>query len=140
MSFPQETVVAAFHAFCFSVAWEGFKFPMVENLLLDPCFRSFHNWRPEHCILSDLPAGPRVVAASERAMFRMTLGMQTSAGASGKAAPPLVPFGLGADGHFAAASEFQTLGTPFEHDPLVDDDLLFAAGETASWYGLLRAE
>ena len=66
-------------------------------------------------------------------MFRMALGIQTGAGASGKAAPPLIPFGLGADGHFAAASAFQSLGTPFEQDPLVDDDLLCAASRSAAW-------
>lgn len=73
-------------------------------------------------------------------MFRMALGDQTGAGACGKAAPPLIPFGLGSDGHFAEASAYQSLlGTPFEQDPLVDD-LLFAASQSASLYGKLRTE
>ena len=53
---------------------------------------------------------------------------------------PGFPVGLGADGHFDAASAFQSLGTPFEQDPLVDDDLLFAASQSAAWYGRLRNE
>ena len=141
LPFSQESVVAAFQALCYSVSWAGFKFPMVEDLLLDPCFSSFHTWRSNNnSLLPGMPAGPRVVSLSERSMFRMTLGVQTGAGASGKAAPPLVPFGLGADGHFAAASEFRTLGTPFEHDPLVDDDLWFASEQTALHYGRARTE
>ena len=140
LPFSQESVVAAFQALCHSVSWAGFKFPMVEDLLLDPCFSSFHTWRATNSLLPGMPAGPRVVSLSERSMFRMTLGVQTGAGASGKAAPPLVPFGLGADGHFAAASKFRTLGTPFEHDPLVDDDLWFASEQTALHYGCARTE
>ena len=140
LTFPQESVVAAFQSLCFSISWTGFQFPMVEDLLLDPCFSSFRTWRSHNSLLPDMPAGPRVVSLAERSMFRMTLGVQTGAGASGKAAPPLVSFGLGADGHFAAASEFRTLGTPFEHDPLVDDDLWFAAEQTALHYGCARTE
>ena len=133
-------MVAAFQFLCFSISWTGFKFPMVEDLLLDPCFSSFRNWRCDNSLLPDMSAGPRVVSLSERSMFRVTLGVQVGAGASGKAAPPLVPFGLGADGHFAASSEFCTLGTPFEHDPLADDDLWFAAEQTALRCGCARAE
>ena len=140
ISFCQEEVVSAFQSRCFSVTWDKFKFPLIEDLLLDPCFTAFRNWRQEHCLHQGLPAGPRVVSQCERPMFRMALGVQTGAGASGKAAPPLIPFGLGADGHFHAASAFQSLGTPFEQDPLVDDDLLFAASQSAAWYGRLRAE
>ena len=140
ISFRQEEVVSAFQSRCFSVNWDKFKFPLIEDLLLDPCFLAFRNWRQEHCLHQGLPAGPRVVSQCERPMFRMALGVQTGAGASGKAAPPLIPFGLGADGHFDAASAFQSLGTPFEQDPLVDDDLLFAASQSAAWYGRLRAE
>ena len=132
LTFPHESVVAAFQSLCFSISWTGFKFPMVEDLLLDSCFSSFRNWRRDNCLLPDMPAGPRVVSLSERSMFRMTLGVQT--------APPLVPFGLGADGRFAALSEFCTLGTPFEHDPLADDDLWFAAEQTALHYGCARTE
>ena len=140
ISFRQEEVVSAFQSRCFSVNWDKFKFPLIEDLLLDPCFLAFRNWRQEHCLHQGLPAGPRVVSQCERPMFRMALGVQTGAGASGKAALPLIPFGLGADGHFDAASAFQSLGTPFEQDPLVDDDLLFAASQSAAWYGRLRAE
>ena len=89
LTFRQESVVTAFQSLCFSVSWTGFKFPMLEDLLLDPCFSSFHNWRCNNSLLPDMPAGPRVVSLSERSMFRMTLGVQTGAGASGKAAPPL---------------------------------------------------
>ena len=140
ISFHQEEVVSAFQSRCFSVNWDKFKFPFIEDLLLDPCFMAFRTWRQEHCLHHGLPAGPRVVSQCERPMFRMALGVQTGAGASGKAAPPLIPFGLGADGHFDAASAFQSLGTPFEQDPLVDDDLLFAASQSAAWYERLRAE
>lgn len=148
------TVVFAFQSRCSSVTWDDFKIPLIEDLLLDPRFASFRSWRQDHCLLHDFPAGPRasaillfevcrgntVVSLCERPMFRMALGDQIGAGACGKAAPPLIPFGLGSDGHFAEASAYQSLGTPFEQDPLVDDDLLFAASQSASLYGKLRTE
>jgi len=91
ISFRQEEVVSAFQSRCFSVNWDKFKFPLIEDLLLDPCFLAFRNWRQEHCLHQGLPAGPRVVSQCERPMFHMALGVQTGAGASGKAAPPLIP-------------------------------------------------
>lgn len=54
----------------------------------------------------------------------MRIGTQTGAAASAKAAPSLVPFWIrvGPDGHFIFAQHVQALGTPFELEPLVDDD------------------
>ena len=62
----------------------------------------------------------------------MSVGTQTGAASSGKAAPPLVPFGLGPDGHFQFASMVQSVGTPFEIEPIVDDDLAFASFTSAA--------
>ena len=78
ISFCQEEVVSAFQSRCFSVTWDKFKFPLIEDLLLDPCFTAFRNWRQEHCLHQGLPAGPRVVSQCERPMFRMALGANRS--------------------------------------------------------------
>ena len=133
----QEAVVGAFKAVCWFINWDHFRFPMIEDILNHASLWSFPIWRRS----SDwhgLPLGPRVVSSVERPSFRMALGVQTGAAASSKAAPPLIPFGLGPDGHFQFSSMMQEWGTPFEHDPLCDDDLWFAADQCGLRYGQIR--
>ena len=123
VTFNQETVVSYFKTLCPFVNWDKFKFPMIEDLLNDSLFTGFCTWRQCEDDWAGLPAGPRVLGSVERSYFRMSVGMQTGAASSGKAAPPLIPFGLGQDGHFTFALQQQAVGTPFELDPIVDDDL-----------------
>ena len=108
----QEDVVEAFKALCWFADWTHCRFPMIEDLLNTTGAWSFPSWR-RSSNWHGLPLGPRVVSAVERPSFRMALGDQTGAAASGKAAPPLIPFGLGPDGHFQFSSLIQDLGTPF---------------------------
>ena len=49
------------------------------------------------------------------------------ASASKKALPPLISFGVGADGHFQQALRCQEVGPPFERWAIVDRDVQFAA-------------
>jgi len=136
--FSQESIVGAFKSLCWFATWDRFQFPMIEDLLNQEGFLAFIPWRHSQGRYG-LPAGPRVVSAVERPAVRMSLGVQTGAAASNKAAPPLVPFGLGADGHFLFSTALQDSATPFEQDPLCDDDLLFAADQSGQFYGNLRA-
>ena len=123
VQFSQEAIVGAFKALCWFAPWDDFEFPMLEDLHNHEGFLAFPMWRRGHEWYG-LPSGPQVV---ERPSL---LAVQTRAAASGEAAPPLVPFGLGDDGHFLYAMSIQASGTPFEQDPLCDDDLLFAADQS----------
>ena len=128
----QEELIGTFKSLCPFKDWSTFKFPMIEDLINQPVFLRFASWRREHGFWDGMPAGPRKVGLEERAYFRMSVGTQTGAASSGKAAPPLVPFGLGPDGHFQFASMVQSVGTPFEIEPIVDDDLAFASFTSAA--------
>eukprot|EP00435_Cladocopium_sp_Y103_P018485 s228_g4.t1 len=138
--FDQAEVVETFKAWCHFIPWADFRFPIIADLLRADAFHRFRAWQQSRAGFAGLPSGPRLLGAQERPMFRMSLGTQTGAAASAKAAPPLVPFGLGPDGHFIFARQVQALGTPFELEPLVDDDLTFAATLSATWGTQIRSQ
>ncbi|CAL1151955.1 unnamed protein product [Cladocopium goreaui] len=73
------SVVETFKAWCHFIPWDGFRFPIIADLLQADTF-------------SRLPAGPRLMGA------RMSIGTQTGAVASAKAAPSLVTRVLSAPG------------------------------------------
>ena len=133
VKFTQETIVHTFKAWCPFVTWDGFQFPLIEDLLLDEVFTQFRTWQQNDDTWSGLPATPRVVSNRDRPGFRMSTGTQTGAASSAQAAPPLIPFGLGPDGHFAFSLMAQKMGTPFEQEHLVYEDLRFAAHLSAHW-------
>ena len=99
---------------------------MIEDLLLDKDILWFTSWYQEQD-WDGLPAFPCLGDRSARVCAHYAVGDQPGAGASAKATPPLIPFGLGANGHFEAALECQQHCTPFEQTPVVDSDLWAAA-------------
>ena len=79
VKFTQETIVHTFKAWCPFVTWDGFQFPLIEDLLLDEVFTQFRTWRQNDDTWSGLPATPRVVSNRDRPTFRMSTGTQTGA-------------------------------------------------------------
>ena len=109
----QECAVAAFTSLCREVDFAGFQWPMIEDLLLDKDILWFTAWYQEQD-WDGLPAFPCLGDRSARVCAHYAVGDQPGAGAAAKATPPLILFGLGADGHFEAALECQQHCTPFE--------------------------
>ena len=122
----QECAVAAFTSLCRDVHFDGFQRPMIEDLLMDKDVLWFSHWHQTED-WDGLPAFPCLGDRSSRVCTHFAVGDQPGAGAAAKATPPLIPFGLGPEGHFAAALECQQSCTPFERTPIVDSDLLAAA-------------
>ena len=91
-SLAQDDIEETFRSMCHFIPWTHFIEDLINHVL------SFRSWTKSVPFLEGLPAGPQVLGANERPMFRMSLGSQTGAAASAKAAPPLVPFNLGPDG------------------------------------------
>ncbi|CAE7828536.1 unnamed protein product [Symbiodinium necroappetens] len=118
--FQQEAVILRFRKLWF----QGFRFPMVEDLLNQAPFDTFCRWLAPR---SDEWEGPLVPVAPQRQQrFRQRTadGLQIGASTHRAALPPLSPFGL------------QLL--PTELHPVLDPDLLFAAEVNAKRRGALR--
>ena len=101
---------------------------MIEDLLMDQDMLWFSHWYQSDD-WDGLPAFPCLGDRSSRVCTHFAIGDQPCAGSASKATPPLIPFGLGPDGRFGAALEWecQQVCTPFERTPVVDSDLLAAA-------------
>ena len=126
LALTQECAIAAFTSLCRDVHFEGFQWPMIEDLLMDKDVLWFSHWHQSED-WDGLPAFPCLGDRSSRVCTHFAVGDQPGAGAAAKATPPLIPFGLGPEGHFVAALECQQVCTPFERTPVVDSDLLAAA-------------
>ena len=126
LALTQECAIAAFTSLCRDVHFEGFQWPMIEDLLMDEDVLWFSQWHQSED-WDGLPAFPCLGDRSSRVCTHFAVGDQPGAGAAAKATPPLIPFALGPDGHFVAALECQQVCTPFERTPVVDSDLLAAA-------------
>ena len=138
--FPQESVVLAFQKL-FPAAWfDGFKFPLVEDLLNSSPFVEFQEWRAEVWGSWEGPFNPVLAPPSVRLVQRHAEGQQAGALSHRAALPPLVPFGLDPDQHFASACERASFPLPTEQAPLLDADLHFAAWCAARWRGHLRTK
>ena len=79
------------------------RWPLLEDVLTQPVFRSFQDWVRQQGLPADGPLGPNVLPRSGISAFRA--GMTEQAGAAGKrlALPPVVPFNLTPEQHFEAA-------------------------------------
>ena len=134
LRFSQEIIVASFMALCPEINWDGFKWPMIEDLLVDDGHYQWLNYMQNRPARDGQSFGPRLVGPLKRTAIAMSGLQQSSAAAAAKALPPVIPFGVGEDRHFELALELQQRPTPFESMGVVDDDLIFAAaGRSSSW-------
>ena len=136
--FQQESIVLAFRKL-FPEAWfQTFPFPMVEDLLNQPPFTCYPQWRFERGLEWDGPLNPDLASGPVRLAWRMAEGKQAGALSQKAALPPLAPYGLDPDSHFQAALQRALLPVPTEAPPVLDSDLTFAGACHARWRGDLR--
>ena len=125
--FSQEGVVTAFRKL-FPADWfAGFKFPMIEDIINQEPFSNYLQWRVGEGLPWDGPLVPSDSTTTSRLVQRHADGQQAGALSHRAALPPLVSFGLTMDEHFAACQALLCEPTPLEKQPLLDDDLSFAA-------------
>ena len=127
---PQEALVALYVSFFPPDVFEGFKFPMVEDLINAAPFVTYFEWREAQGLHTDGPLGPARVTRTDNRAFRASGGQQVGAYAHKAALPPLVSFGTSPDEHFQAALAVGCMPSPLEVQGAHDEDLLFAAEMT----------
>lgn len=136
--FLQESVVLAFRKF-YPEGWlVGHKFPMLEDLINQPPFTCYLEWRASNDLSWDGPLNPCLTSGPTRLALRMAEGKQAGALNQRTALPPLLSFGLDPDQHFALALQRARVPLPTEALPVLDDDLRFAGACCAQWRGDLR--
>ena len=134
----QEMVVLAFRKL-FPAAWlSSIKFPMVEDLVNHPIFRSFPEWLQSRGAAWDGPLGPALAPRAIRLAQRTSEAQQAGAYSQRSSLPPLIPYGLEPDEHFRQARFLGQKPLPTENAAVLDADLHFAAFMTASLRGQLR--
>ena len=134
----QDTVILAFRKL-FPAAWfEEFKFPLIEDLINQPPFSSFPSWLSDVGLDWDQPLGPHNAGRQAMLVQRHAEGQQAGAHSHRAALPPLFPFGLTPDEHFQQSLQRAQQPLPFEHAPVLDQDLQFAAYLHAKVRGHLR--
>ena len=113
------------------------RWPLLEDVLTQPMFRSFQDWVHQQGLPADGPLGSNVLPRNGIAAFRS--GMTEQAGAAGKrlALPPVVPFNLTPEQHFAAALAVQRNGCPLDYPSPVDRDLQYASWRMVESYSTL---
>ena len=114
------------------------QFPMLEDLINQPPFTCYLEWRAEEGLHWDGPLNPCLTGSQVRLALRMAEGKQAGALNQRAALPPLLPFGLDPDQHFALAVPRAAFPLPTEQVPVLDDDLRFAGACCAKRRGDLR--
>ena len=84
-------------------------------------------WLSENGQVADGPIGSSMLNRTGTVVFRAGMAEQAGAGARKTAAPPVVPFNLAPDEHFAASLRVQADGGPLDFPAPVDLDIAFAA-------------
>ncbi len=138
--FLQESIVLAFRKLYPEAWFQTHKFPMLEDLLNQPPFTCYLEWRAEAGMDWEGPLNPSMVGNQVRLALRMAEGKQAGALNQKTALPPLLPFGLDPDHHFTLAVDRASQPLPTEALPILDDDLRFAGSCSARWRGDLRAK
>ena len=134
----QEAIVLAFRKL-FPAPWfDGFKFPVIEDLINQAPFSSFPDWLAQSELEWDQPLGPHNASRQALLVQRHAEGQQAGAHSHRAALPPLFPFGMDPDQHFKQACRRAQLPLPFEQVPVLDQDLHFAAYLHARVRGHLR--
>lgn len=140
-SIPATSQEAAVLAFCklFPASWfEGFQFPMVEDLINHELFQRFPLWLAERGSAWDGPLGPAQAPAAVRLRQRHTEGQQAGAHSHRAALPPLLPYGLDPDEHFVQARGLAKSPLPTEALAVLDPDVHFAAWSMGAHRGSMR--
>ena len=138
--FLQESIVLAFRKL-FPESWfQTHKFPMLEDLVNQPPFTCYLEWRADAGMDWEGPLNPSLVGGQVRLALRMAEGKQAGALNQKTALPPLLPFGLDPDQHFELAVARANNPLPTEALPVLDADLRFAGACSAHWRGDLRAK
>ena len=112
---------------------------MLEDLINQPPFTCYLEWRAEKGIPWDEALNPCLTGTQVRLALRMAEGKQAGALNQRTALPPLLPFGMDPDQHFHLAILRAQHPLPTEALPVLDDDLRFAGECCAKWRGDLRA-
>ena len=134
----QEATILLFKKL-FPGSWfEGFQFPMIEDLLNISPFGCFEAWLQDRSYPVDGPLGPLIFPPAARRYQKSSEAQQVGAFNQRAALPPLLPFGLDPDQHFAASCELGRLPLPTEQPAVLDLDLQFAAHINARHRGKLR--
>ena len=135
----QEALVRAFHKLlpC-EVAAAMPPFPMIEGLINAPPFTCYAEWRLEQDIDMTGPWGPVDVSGKLRFGTRVADGVQQGALAHKASMPQLVSYRLPPDQHFQASLDAASHHLPTEEEPMLDDDLRYAAQATCTRRGKLR--
>ena len=137
--FSQETVVRTFCKLLpEEVAASMPKFPMIEDLINAPPFSCYAEWRHEMELEMTGPWGPVDTSGKLRFGVRVADGVQQGALSHKAALPQLVSYGLPPDEHFQASLEVASQPLPTEQEPMLDDDLHFAAHVTSKHRGRMR--
>ena len=119
----QECAVAAFTSLCRDVNFQGFQWPVIEDLLIDRDILWFSHWYQDDD-WDGLPAFPCLGDRSSRVCTHFAVGDQPRGSIKGYTTFHSIWVGTTVG---AAALECQQMRTPFEKTPVVDSDLLAAA-------------
>ena len=138
ISKPQESIVAAFRSLYPYEVFDGFKFPMIEDLVNTAPFTAYMEWRESKDLEWSLPLGPALVTQRDMRWARSSLGEQQGALSQKAAMPQLISFQQSPDDHFREAIRVGGSPTPTELMPAVDADLEFAAHVMCTRRGDLR--
>ena len=92
--------MAAFRSLYLSHYFDGFCFPMVEDLVNQPPFTCFAQWLRSRGLCWGGPLVPMLASPQQRLLARTAEGQQAGALSGEAACPPLLPIGRSCDQHF----------------------------------------
>jgi hypothetical protein len=125
--FTQEEVVASFKKLYPSHFFQGFRFPMIEDLLDDEMFTGYYSWLESIHQPTDGALGPLLGQTAFKYANRALLGEQAGAAAHKATMAPVVSFGLSPDEHYEQALVKASLPSPIEQATSCDLDIHYAA-------------
>ena len=137
--FSQAAAMAAIRGQFPMLSFQDVKWPLLEDIINSAPFQSFRMWLSENGQVADGPIGSSMLNRTGTVVFRAGMAEQAGAGARKTAAPPVVPFNLAPDEHFAASLRVQADGGPLDFPAPVDLDIAFAAQGMVQEFSSLTA-
>ena len=121
----------------FPTEWtQGIPMPVLDAIVNSPPFTTFPEFLERQQLDADGHPGPTIMTNYTRGQRHLAEGNQRGSFFALDAVPQVVPFGLSADEHFAAASRYaQQGGFPMADGLAVEIDLQSAASWTVSRMG-----
>ena len=126
-SISQESAIQAFRSLYPRELFEGFSFPMIEDLVNNRNLQGYSNWLKMRGIHTGHHLGPNVATKEATYASRSTLGNQIGAITHKAAHAQLVSFQLTEDEHFAESLEVGARPAPTEQTSSPELDLEYAA-------------